>query len=350
MNSDLQHSIAIARAALSHMEQYNVAPTPENFTVWCGYCSGGARLLKRAIDVLISNGQDFTPEICSDLYERFYGNFRQSEKVRLISQRIEGSLQLALSMLSTAGEEARHYTETLGETAADLGDVTDVGRVREIIQSVIAETQEMIARSDHLERELNRSSVEITELRKLIEDVSREAMTDALTGIGNRKQFDQRLKQLVADALEQGTDLSLLMLDIDHFKNFNDTWGHLLGDEVLRLVARTLIDGIKGRDQAARYGGEEFGILLPGTRLVDAAKVAEHLRENIATKAVIKRDTKENLGTVTMSIGVSCYRPGESPALFVGRADAALYRAKQTGRNRVYLEAPAPQEQAADLA
>jgi diguanylate cyclase len=215
-----------------------------------------------------------------------------------------------------------------------------------VIQSVVAETQEMIARTDHLERELNRSTAEITELRKLVEDVSREAMTDALTGIGNRKQFDQRLKQLIADALEQGGDLSLLMLDIDHFKTFNDTWGHQFGDEVLRLVARTLIEGIKGRDQAARYGGEEFGILLPGTRLVDAAKLAEHLRENIATKAVIKRDTREKLGTVTMSIGVSCYRPGEAPALFVERADVALYRAKQAGRNRVALEPPDTREQA----
>ena len=340
MNADLQRGFAHARAALAQMEQRQIAPTPENFRVWYSYSAGSARALKRTIDVLISNGQDFTPNVCSDLYERFFGNFRQSEKARLISHRIETSVQEALSMLNSVGAEARHYTETLGETAASLGQAGELARVREVIASVMTETGEMMERSTHLEHELTRSSAEIRALRKQVEDISREALTDGLTGIGNRKLFDQRLKQLVANALENGTELSLLMLDIDHFKSVNDRWGHQLGDDVLRLVAGALIDGIKGRDQAARYGGEEFAILLPGTRLADAAKLADQLRESVGRREVIRRETREHLGGVTISIGVACYRPGESPSRFVERADAALYRAKQTGRNRVVPEAP----------
>jgi len=340
MNADLQRGFAHARAALAQMEQRQIAPTPENFRVWYSYSAGSARALKRTIDVLISNGQDFTPNVCSDLYERFFGNFRQSEKARLISQRIETSVQEALSMLNSVGAEARHYTETLGETAASLGQAGELARVREVIASVMTETGEMMERSTHLEHELTRSSAEIRALRKQVEDISREALTDALTGIGNRKLFDQRLKEFVTSALENGTELSLLMLDIDHFKSVNDRWGHQIGDDVLRLVAGALIDGIKGRDQAARYGGEEFAILLPGTRLADAAKLAEQLRESVLRRPVIRRDTRELLGGVTISIGVACYHPGESPSGFVERADAALYRAKQTGRNRVVPEAP----------
>ena len=340
MHADLERGFAHARAALAQMEQRRIAPTPENFKVWYGYCSGTARALKKTIDVLISNGQEFTPNVCSDLYERFFGNYRQSEKARLINQRIEASVQQALGMLNTVGAEARHYTETLGETAASLSNEGELARVRDVIQSVMSETNEMMERSTHLEHELTRSGAEIRALRKQVEDISREALTDGLTGIGNRKLFDQRLKQLVATALENGTEISLLMLDIDHFKSVNDRWGHQLGDDVLRLVAGALIDGIKGRDQAARYGGEEFAILLPGTRLADAAKLADQLRESVGRREVIRRETREHLGGVTISIGVACYRPGESPSRFVERADAALYRAKQTGRNRVVPEAP----------
>jgi diguanylate cyclase len=340
MYADLERGFAHARAALAQMEQRRIAPTPENFKVWYGYCSGTARALKKTVDVLISNGQEFTPNVCSDLYERFFGNYRQSEKARLINQRIEASVQQALGMLNTVGAEARHYTETLGETAASLSNEAELARVRDVIQSVMSETNEMMERSTHLEHELTRSGAEIRALRKQVEDISREALTDGLTGIGNRKLFDQRLKQFAANALENGTELSLLMLDIDHFKSVNDRWGHQLGDDVLRLVAGALIDGIKGRDQAARYGGEEFGILLPGTRLADAAKLADQLRESVARREVIRRETREHLGGVTISVGVACYRPGESPSRFVERADAALYRAKQTGRNRVVPEAP----------
>ncbi len=208
MDSDLQRGFAHARAALAQMELRQVAPTPENFKVWYGYCSGSARALKRTIDVLISNGQDFTPNVCSDLYERFFGNYRQSEKARLINQRLEASVQQALAMLNSVGEEARHYTETLGERAASLGKAAELVRVRDVIHSVMSETQEMMERSTHLEHELTRSSAEIRALRKQVEDISREALTDALTGIGNRKLFDQRLKQVVANALEQGIELS----------------------------------------------------------------------------------------------------------------------------------------------
>jgi diguanylate cyclase len=200
------------------------------------------------------------------------------------------------------------------------------------------ETRHMIERSEVLERQLSKTTQEIGELRKQVEDASREAQTDALTGIGNRKGFDLQLKRCMQEAMEQGSDLTLLLLDIDHFKLFNDTYGHQFGDLVLKLVSRMLVDGIKGRDQAARYGGEEFAILLPSTGLRDAVIVAEKLRETIGNKTIVKRDTKQNFGVVTMSVGVSAYRLGEPPYVFIQRADAALYRAKQSGRNRVATE------------
>jgi diguanylate cyclase len=159
-------------------------------------------------------------------------------------------------------------------------------------------------------------------------------MTDALTGIANRKHFDQALRAAATEAMEGGTPLSLAIIDIDHFKKFNDTYGHVMGDHALRLVARTLTDCIHRRDTAARFGGEEFAIVMPGTSGPAAAVLAERIRVSLASKRVIKRLTNETLGTITLSLGVATYEPGEPLRRLIQRADSALYLAKRTGRNR----------------
>lgn len=164
-------------------------------------------------------------------------------------------------------------------------------------------------------------------------------MTDALTGISNRKAFDMRLLQAAAETTENQQPLCLLIVDIDFFKKFNDTHGHQAGDQIIRLVAQTFKNGLKGQDTAARYGGEEFGLILPNTAMDNAIRVAEILRRTVEHKEVVNRATQEKLGQITISVGVAQYTVGESLEHFIERADAALYRAKQNGRNRVEVDA-----------
>ena len=338
MEPDLATSRTFALEALDQMHRRGVKSTPENFTVWYGYAADAPPAVRRAIEILISNDQEFSPEVLSDLYERFYGGMKHTERIRLLAQQIETAMTGVLGTLGNAGEGVRHFGEALDHTAKDLMANNPLESVRAIIMQVMDETSMMIERSNVLERQLSATTEEIGALRKQVEDASREAQTDALTGIGNRKSFDLQLKRCMQEAMEQGTDLCLLLMDIDHFKNFNDAYGHQFGDLVLKLVSRSMVEGIKGRDQAARYGGEEFAILLPDTDVDDAAIVAEHLRETIGNKTIVNRDTKQNFGVVTISVGVSAYRLGEPPYVFIERADAALYRAKQNGRNRVVTE------------
>ena len=142
----------------------------------------------------------------------------------------------------------------------------------------------------------------------------------------------------VQTALASGEPLSLLMFDIDHFKSFNDSYGHLTGDQVLRLVGMSLKQTIKGQDITARYGGEEFAVVLPNTALRQALTVADHIRRAVMAKELKKKSTGEILGRVTISVGVSMLKPGDDTDSLIERADACLYAAKRNGRNRVICE------------
>jgi len=190
-----------------------------------------------------------------------------------------------------------------------------------------------------MERKLSDSTEEIHRLRENLNAVRHEAWTDGLTGIANRKRFDAGLEEAAAAAEAEGSPLSLLLVDIDHFKKFNDTYGHRIGDQVLRLVAQSLKDGVKGADLPARYGGEEFAIVLPETERANAAILANNLRDRLARKELKNVRTEALYGRITISIGVAQYRPGEALAELVQRADEALYEAKAAGRDCVITEA-----------
>lgn len=133
--------------------------------------------------------------------------------------------------------------------------------------------------------------------------------------------------------------LCLLLCDIDHFKRVNDTWGHQIGDQVIRYVASVLNAQVKGDFLAARYGGEEFALIMPRTKLAAAAEIAERIRTTIKAKTLSRKSTGEILGRVTISLGIACSSPGDDAATLIGRADACLYQSKRTGRDRVTADA-----------
>jgi diguanylate cyclase len=165
--------------------------------------------------------------------------------------------------------------------------------------------------------------------------VRRDATTDGLTNLSNRKAFDEELERICAEVEASGDTLTLAIIDIDHFKNFNDTWGHQTGDQVLRYVASVI--GARGAPLrfAARYGGEEFALIFPREGAAKAAKILEDIRHEVASRVLKRRSTNEDLGTITVSAGFAERQRGETTHSIIERADGALYVAKRSGRNRI---------------
>lgn len=180
------------------------------------------------------------------------------------------------------------------------------------------------------------SSVAIAiENARLYESVKRLAIRDGLTGLYNRRYFEETLKSEVLRASRYKQPVTLIFIDVDHFKNYNDSQGHLRGDEVLKQVGRLIVKRVRETDIACRYGGEEFTVILPSTDKTNAKKVAEEIRERVAAWPFPAREQQPE-GTLTISLGIAAY-PADAKAeeALVKAADAALYRAKQRGRNRV---------------
>ena len=238
---------------------------------------------------------------------------------------------------SLTGSTSR-YGESLAHASQDLGSARDVDGLRSVVEGLVRATRSMEEHNNQLEASLKASKHEISQLQTNLEAVRNESLTDPLTSLANRKYFDTALDKFIAQSVANGEPLALLLADIDHFKVFNDTYGHLTGDQVLRLVAMALKQTVKGQDIAARYGGEEFAIILPNTTLRSAVTVADHIRRAVMTKELMKRSTGEHLGRITVSVGAATLHPDDTGSSLIERADNALYAAKRYGRNRVMCE------------
>jgi diguanylate cyclase len=326
-----------AEQAMARIAAEGLLPTPPQFALWYTYHSQHEPDLNREIDHLSAIGKPLTPASLDALWERFIGFSRERQVVRDTGERIQGALEQLLDLLRSAGVDGNRYATALQQFSGRL-DKPELEPLRSLVNVIATETKLVIQRNHALEARLQSTVTQMQELRRDLDGVRQEAVTDALTGLFNRRRFDAALHEAVSGGALTGQPVCLLMIDIDHFKKFNDSYGHSVGDHVLVLVARTIRECIGGTATAARYGGEEFAVILPNHGLTGALTVAERIRMATASKRVVNRSRNQTLGTITLSIGVAQIAPDELTSAFIDRADRALYAAKQDRRNRVVAE------------
>ena len=325
------------RLALPLMSEHNIPVTPKNYSVWYKYVSGIDSELRKTMDAMLDKGETFSEET----NESLYGHFCAEKDVNHLKDLRDDLQQVLATILKEVTEltgQTEKYESFISGSVKILSDNPSPGEVKNIVKTIIDETKTLGSYGKTVQIKLVETTDVLETLKRDFEQVKTEALVDFLTGIPNRKAFDQALTEWIAEATSDTESLSLLLIDIDHFKRFNDEFGHLIGDYVLKFVVKKIRELVKGRDFLARFGGEEFAVILPQTPLVGAQTVAENIRSYFAQAKLKEIATLKSLGKISVSIGIAFYRVGESPETFISRSDRALYCAKNAGRNRVATE------------
>jgi diguanylate cyclase len=323
----------LAQSALAAMGKAGVPPNPANFRVWYEYHCKRNAALTRVMDDLVKRGATFDEATCVDLFERFFGAARNELVVNEVSRSMQLNLTEIHGMASDAGGGAARYNAVLRQVHDELkvgGDVAESA-----IERASTETAEMVKLSQQVGARLAESIEEISRLRRDLEAVRRESMTDPVTGLPNRNYFDLALVDAVRQVTARREDLSLMVIEIDDFKGFAESRGAGTGDQMLALVGRVLKENLKDDDIATRYGPREFAVLLPKTKLSNALTIGHVLREALKRKKLVKKTTGEEIGRITVSIGISGHTPGEPQVEIVRRGELALAAAKSDGGNRM---------------
>ncbi len=335
---DHERTLAFAEVALGQIKSLRQTAIPRNYEIWYVYATGYNSPLNKIINETLARNGKLTESDLEQIYETYLSQIRASDRIDKVGARVIGEIDEVMALISEALAMSASYDATLVGANRTLSTDQNPDQVKTIVESLVKSTREMRDTNKTLEERLSLSKTEISDLHHSLEAIRAESLTDPLTGLGNRKYFDRSIDAAVQNALASGEPLSLLMFDIDHFKSFNDSYGHLTGDQVLRLVGMSLKQTIKGQDITARYGGEEFAVVLPNTALRQALTVADHIRRAVMSKELKKKSTGEILGRVTISVGVSMLKSSDDTDSLIERADACLYAAKRNGRNRVICE------------
>lgn len=329
------------RLALPLMKKHGVPMTPDNYAVWYEHVSGANAELSEKLHAMLTDNPILTESQCTGVYEQFFNVERELVQVVEMRQELARLLKEVISFVYSTVAHTDRSNNHLAELLTRINRDMSPQEVHEVVEQILDETRQAMTNGEELSERLNTAVAEVQTLKKELDQSKREAKTDTLTGLANRKAFDELVTKVTQDADNSGLDVCILFCDLDIFKEVNDKHGHLVGDQVLKVVSNTLKDSVKGRDLVARYGGEEFSIILLNTSLQNAKILADNIRKEIASKRIQRKDTRESLGQITMSFGVARYVPTEGVESFMQRADRALYMSKRKGRNCV-SEAPPP--------
>ena len=333
----IEESGGYLRVALKMIARYKLPYNPISYLLWYEYATGRNENLVNDIEVILNKKEPITIEIITQLFKKYMAD----NQILMAEKKTRDFKRILLELtkhLSQSCNEIGSQGNLLDTFAQELSTTESLEDISVIADRIILETKAVVESSKHLKIQLDSTVSEINTLSKELEGIKQVAKTDMLTGLLNRWGFEEALYPIMEDIKTTHEPLSVIMLDIDHFKRVNDTHGHLIGDNVLKMIGKLIKDSIKGKDIAARFGGEEFVLMLPQTPIKGAYTVAEQIRLNLQKMNLKIKDTGESIGQITISLGIALYKEGESIEALIKRADDVLYHAKNTGRNKTVTE------------
>jgi diguanylate cyclase len=330
-----QQSAELLRLVLGQLGHHEAACNPTTFAVWYEHVSGTNPRLSADLETCLRT----EPRLGDGTVERLYRDHiatideAAAERVREDFSRVMKDLSQSAAR---TGDSASAFGERLTRLNRSLQDA-DAPVLASQMAETLASTVQMKSSVDALNQQVQASHREIEALRTELERTREDAVRCPLTKVLNRKGFDQRLRAMLDLQQTPALACSLVMIDIDHFKQVNDNFGHLLGDRVLAALGEVLrisVEALPGVS-VARYGGEEFAVVMPGHTVEQAAALAESVRLSVKKMKIRQRTGDKVLGAISVSAGVAVLQPGDDDSALIARADAALYRSKDGGRDRV---------------
>jgi diguanylate cyclase len=328
----------LCHRAIDLIWQTGALPTPTNFELFYAHALGSNKALCEAVEQTLSEQGALTSLEADKLYETYLAPGSEGEDIQAIGGKLDGEIEQVMKIVQEAVNSTDAFDVSLDQVNSGLGDGSDPELVKRVVATLVQATKKMGQGNLDLKERLAESAKQVDQVKRELDAVRSESLTDALTRVANRKSFDRTLDQEIAQVKITGLPLCLCIIDIDHFKRFNDTFGHQAGDMVLKEVAGLFKYKIRFFDRVARYGGEEFAVIMPNTDLDAAIMVAERIRQSLMKKELIVGSTGMSMGKITISVGVGRLKPEDSAQSLIERADVCLYTAKHAGRNRVVCE------------
>ncbi|UPQ90076.1 GGDEF domain-containing protein [Vibrio sinaloensis] len=334
MTDDFKKSTANLRKAVPLMMKNHVAATPANYALWYTYVDNAIPQLNRELDSVLDSYGICPPAAGEHLYQNYVAS-RTETDMRDLRANIEILVSEVSSSMADTLSDTSQFSDMIDKSFDNLkrveNETMSMEEVMTVVRQLVSESTEIRHSTRFLNNQLENAAKEINQLKTQLAEVQQDALFDSLTSLYNRRAFDSDISTLCR--AEQ--KMSLILADIDHFKTFNDSYGHLFGDTVIKGIARRLQLSCREGIHAYRFGGEEFALIVPNKSLRIARQFGETLRRSIEKLTVKDRRTSEQVGNITISLGVAELEPGESAESLIERADKLLYEAKQLGRNRV---------------